>query len=107
MDIIPSRVLPLDTNKVASLKDQTDPARKLHAQAEQAAEQFETMLAQQMIRSMQSSLDNGNMFGAGTAGDIYNGLAEWELARIITRSGNLGVKEQILRQLPKEEEKAK
>ena len=107
MEKIQSRVFPLDTNKAVPLQDHAESARKLRAQAEQAAEQFETMLAQQMIRSMQSALDNGNMFGAGAAGDIYNGLAEWELARIMTRSGNLGVKEQILRQLPKEEEKAK
>jgi len=75
------------------------------ATAEEAAGQFETLMALQMIRSMQSSLDGGNMFGGGVEGDIYSGLAEWQLAQILTKGSHFGLKEQILRQLPKAEVK--
>jgi Rod binding domain-containing protein len=76
-------------------------------QAEQAAKQFETMLALQMVRSMQSSLEGGNMFGPSQAGDVYNGMAEWELAKALTDHAHLGIREQILRQLPKTEDNKK
>lgn len=89
---------------VAVRPEQADAARK---EAERAAEQFETLMALQMIRSMQSSLDGGNMFGTGVSGDIYNGLAEWELARILTRDADFGIKQQLLSQLPQTEETQK
>jgi len=87
-------------------------AMPLHPVAKQgkaadAADQFETMMALQMVRGMQSTLESGSMFGGGTAGDIYNGLAEWQLAKTLTKGSHLGLKEQILRQLPKAEEQAK
>jgi len=90
--------------KAAPVLKNAPPAHKLRAQAESAAEQFETLMALQMVKSMQSSLDNGSMLGGGVAGDAYNGLAEWELARVLAKSAHFGLKEQILRQLPKEEE---
>jgi len=75
----------------------------LRAKAEKAAQQFETMMAVQMVKSMQSSLEGGSLFGGGVTGDIYNGLAEWQLAETLAKGGHLGLKEQILRQLPKAE----
>lgn len=105
MDTIKNITNPLPLQSRDPILKETDPQRKLRAEAESAAEQFETMMAQQLVKSMQSSLDGGNMFGSGTAGDIYNGLAEWELARVLAKSANFGLKEQILRQLPKQEDK--
>ncbi|HEY3295774.1 MAG TPA: rod-binding protein [bacterium] len=78
-------------------------AKPKHTQADQAAEQFEIMMAQQMIKSMQSSLEGGSLFGGGVAGDIYSGLAEVQLAQTLTKGSHFGLKEQILRQLPKAE----
>ena len=72
----------------------------LRGKAEAAAGQFETLMALQMVRSMQSSLDDGNMFGGGVSGDIYNGLAEWQLAQTLAKGSHFGLKEQILKQLP-------
>jgi Rod binding domain-containing protein len=94
--IQPRTALPVEKHSTA--------ARKLHSQAEQAAEQFETLMALQMVRGMQSSLKGSSLFGDGVSGDVYSGLADWELARLLAKSGNLGLKEQILRQLPKEED---
>jgi Rod binding domain-containing protein len=95
----------LPLTKAAPIPKNAPPGRKLRAQAESAAEQFETLMALQMVKSMQSSLDNGSLMGGGVSGDIYNGLAEWELAKVLAKSAHFGLKEQILRQLPKEEER--
>jgi Rod binding domain-containing protein len=97
--------IPLQPKAVQPLAAK-DATTKRHAEAVKAAEQFETMMAQQMLQSMQRSLDGGNLLGTGQAADIYSSLGEWELARMLSRDGHLGLKEQILRQLPNEEDKA-
>jgi Rod binding domain-containing protein len=89
--LTPKQATPLDKQK--GLREKTG----------EAAEQFETMMALQMVRSMQSSLESGGMFGSGVSGDIYNGLAEWQLAQTLAKGAHFGLKEQILRQLPKAE----
>jgi Rod binding domain-containing protein len=94
----------LPISKAATALKKETPTQKLREKAESAAGQFETIMALQLVRSMQSSLENGNMFGAGVAGDVYNGLAEWELANVLAKSAHFGLKEQILRQLPKQED---
>lgn len=104
MEKINSHSNPLPLPPASPIKKNETSLQKLHAQAEVAAGQFETMMAQQLIHSMQTSLESGSMFGGGVAGDIYNGLAEWELARVLAKSAHFGLKEQILRQLPNEED---
>jgi Rod binding domain-containing protein len=102
MEKITPKPIPLAVQKPESLAKPT-PAIKQKAKAVEAAEKFETMMAQQMVKSMQTSLEGGNLLGTGAAADIYSGLGEWELAKLLSRNGHLGLKEQILRQLPKEE----
>lgn len=80
------------------------PAQKEEARAAEAAEKFEAVLALQMIRSMQTSLQSQSLFGDGPAGDVYGGLVERELAQILARSADLGVKKQVLEQMAKREE---
>ncbi len=81
------------------------PVQMEQTRAAEAAEKFEAVLALQMIRSMQTSLQSQSLFGDGPAGDVYGGLVEWELAQILARSADLGVKKQILEQMPKREER--
>jgi Rod binding domain-containing protein len=95
----------LPLTQAAPLAKSEPPARKLRVQAESAAQQFETLMALQMVKSMQKSLDSGSLLGNSVSGDVYNGLAEWELAKVLAQSAHFGVKEQILRQLPGEEER--
>lgn len=100
MQIRPQTALPLDT-RPQSLEPGA--GSKLHVQAERAAGQFETLMALQLVRTMQSSLDGGSLLGDSTAGNMYGGLAEWELAQLLARHADFGLKEQILRQLPEQE----
>ncbi len=98
--------LPLTARNAGPLPTHKGP-HNLRQQAADAAEQFETMMSLQMVRGMQSSLEGGSLFGGGVSGDVYSGLAEWELARVLAHSASFGLKEQILRQLPKHEEPGK
>lgn len=71
--------------------------------AAHAAEQFETLMALQLVRSMQSSLEGGNLMGPGVAGDMYSNLSEWELARVLASRTPMGLKNTILQQLSEKE----
>jgi Rod binding domain-containing protein len=101
MDEIKPEFHPLSAPQAKALKAKA--AAMPNPKAEEAADKFETMLAQQLVHSMQSSLNGGSMFGEGVAGDVYNGLAEWELARVLSHNAHFGIKEQLLKQMPKAE----
>lgn len=66
-----------------------------------AAEQFESMLVLQMLRTMQTSLENQSLFGEGQAAQTYGSLGEWELARTIAKSGDFGLKKELLSEIEK------
>ncbi|MBU0508168.1 hypothetical protein KKH27_04945 [bacterium] len=91
----PARLKPLHPTGVKPVAESAD---KEQALLVKAAEDFEQLLALQMVRQMQKSLEGGSLFGEGLSGDVYSGLAEWELARILTRDTDFGIKEEILRQ---------
>jgi len=99
MDKISDSLRALDPHKAMTIRTPTNRAAQDEAQIEKAAEAFETTLTLQMLQQMQKSLDGGTLFGGGVSGDIYSGLAEWELARILSRSVDFGVKDDILRRL--------
>jgi len=63
---------------------------------EKAAEDFESIFVMQMLKTMQSSLDGGSLFGDSNAGRVYGGLGEMELARTIAHSADFGIKQQLL-----------
>lgn len=99
MDKISDSLRILEQHKAMTIRPTMDRTAQDEAQIEKAAEAFETTLTLQMLQQMQKSLDGGTLFGGGVSGDVYSGLAEWELARILSRSVDFGVKSDILRQL--------
>ena len=99
MDKVPDSLRALDPHKPMAIRPPVERAAHEKKQVEKAAEAFETVLTLQMLQQMQKSLDGGNLFGGGVSGDVYSGLAEWEMARILSRSMEFGIKQDILRQL--------
>jgi Rod binding domain-containing protein len=67
--------------------------------AEQAAEQFEAMLALQLVQTMEKSLEHGSLLGGDATGQAFNSFGDWELARILARDAHFGIKEQVLQQI--------
>jgi Rod binding domain-containing protein len=107
MEPIRPKALPLVAAELKPLKGPQADSLRQNAEAVKAAEQFETMMTHELIKSMREGLPGGNLIGEGVVGDIYSGMAEWELARVLSHNAHLGLKDQILRQLPKGEEAAK
>jgi Rod binding domain-containing protein len=79
------------------------PSAHSRQKLEQAAEEFEAVLVQQMLQSMQSSLENGSLFGGKNVDQIYGGIGETELAKNIAKSADFGVKEKLLEYIQKME----
>jgi|WetSurMetagenome_2_1015567.scaffolds.fasta_scaffold1202634_2 Rod binding domain-containing protein len=95
---------PLPVRAMTPVHKPTSPSA-LPKDAVQAADQFETLMALQLVKSMQSSLDGGNLLGSGVAGDTYSSLTEWELARVLARGTPTGLKKTILQQLSAKEKR--
>ena len=98
--VLPQAATPLHTPASIKVDSCTAEQRELN----KVTDDFEALLALQLIRTMESSLNGGNMMGEGTAGDVYSGLTEWELARVMARSADFGIKNDILRQMQNREE---
>ena len=88
----------------APARIKTNAAAAEQRELNKVTDDFEALLALQLIRTMESSLKGGNMMGEGTAGDVYSGLTEWELARVMARSADFGIKNDILRQMQERKE---
>jgi len=95
MKPIGQKPLPLEFGKSpATIK----PNKKPNAQKQlnDVAEQFESIMVMQMLKTMESSLDSKSLFGGSNAGRVYGGLGEMQLARKIAESADFGVKKQLL-----------
>ncbi|MFZ5434394.1 MAG: hypothetical protein ACOZB3_11565 [Calditrichota bacterium] len=104
MDPISNTSLPLVKQSPIAVKNSSMSERSDTGQIDRAAKQFEELLALQLVQTMEKSLEKGNMFGEGIAGDVYNGLTEWELARVLAKNTDFGIKENILRQIQNRED---
>jgi flagellar protein FlgJ len=65
----------------------------------QAAEGFEAIFIRQFLKTMQSTLTGGNLFGSGTAGEMYADMAETALAETMAREGRFGIADVLYRRL--------
>lgn len=67
-----------------------------------AGREFERLLVEQMLRSMQESLDEGMFSQQGVSNDWYGSLFNQELSRELTEGPGLGVARTLLQQLDTE-----
>lgn len=64
-----------------------------------AAQDFEAMFLAQMLAPMFESLESDALFGGGPAEDIYRSLLADEYGKAISRSGGVGVADQVRAEL--------
>ncbi len=64
----------------------------------QAAQQFETLLWQQMITAMRKTVPKSDLIPNGFAEDIYTGMFNEALSKVASTHATLGMAEQIYRQ---------
>jgi flagellar protein FlgJ len=69
-------------------------------QTRKTADDFETMFLEQSLdRLTQSSGDEGPLGENGTGGGVYKSMLSKEYAKAITKSGGLGIGDQVYRQM--------
>lgn len=65
---------------------------------EEAARQFESYLAQMMVKEMRATLPEGGLFGSKAA-DMFSEVFDQEISKRIAESGRLGLQKSILARL--------
>lgn len=68
------------------------------------AEEFEAVFLAQMLRTMSSGLEAGGPFFGGRDGGPFNDMLNQEVAKLISRSGGVGVADAILQEMLKLQE---
>jgi Rod binding domain-containing protein len=74
------------------------PETKERDRAGKVAEQFETVFVRTMVASLRQSASLGEegMFGSGPGSDTYTDWFDQNLAEQISKSGRVGIKQQIM-----------
>jgi soluble lytic murein transglycosylase-like protein len=67
-----------------------------------AGQDFERLLVEQMLKSMEQSLEGGLTGKASTGSDWYTGIFNQEMARVMTDDGAFGLAGQLLEQLERQ-----
>jgi flagellar protein FlgJ len=61
------------------------------AQAEKAAEDFESMFLSQMLAPMWQGIETDGMFGGGSAEETFRGMLMNEYGKVVSKAGGLGI----------------
>ena len=80
------------------------------AKLRKAAQDFESVFLNHMLKTMRQSASSGPGLGGGSGERMYRDLLDDELAKSISRGGGLGLADvlvrDLIRSLPREEKKA-
>lgn len=74
------------------------------ADSRRAAEEFEQFFVSQMLEHMFAGISTDGPFGGGNAESIFRSLLNTEYAKIIGRSGGIGVADAVHREILKLQE---
>lgn len=69
----------------------------------QAAQEFESLLIGQILHGLMDSLSGPGMLGEGKD-EVYASMLQDEYARLISRSGGIGIADVVMRELLKAQE---
>lgn len=70
-------------------------ANMSEAKADKAAEDFEAVFISQMLTPMFEGIQSDDMFGGGSAENIYKSMMIEEYGKIISASGGLGIADAV------------
>ncbi len=82
------------------------PARQGPTALRRVAEEFEAVFLAQMLASMTQELSGEGIFFGGGEGDPFRGMLNDEIAKLISRSGGIGLADTVLREMLKMQEVA-
>jgi Rod binding domain-containing protein len=89
----------LSTQKTGGAQEAGLPAQ---ANARKAAKEFEAVFLSQMLATMTQEL--GGAGGVAGGGEVYRDMFNKEVAKMISRSGGIGVADTILQEMLKTQE---
>lgn len=69
-----------------------------------AAEDFESLFLGLMYEHMFTSLDTDGLFGGGQGETIYRSMLVQEYAKVMSRTGGIGISDSVYRELIKAQE---
>ncbi|MCC7396807.1 MAG: rod-binding protein [Planctomycetes bacterium] len=86
-----------------TLHPQSAPAKQ-RQEAQQVADQFETIFVQSLVSSLRktSTVGEGGMFGSDPGADTYGDWFDQNLAEQISESGHVGIAGAIMRDLERD-----
>ncbi|MBK6766389.1 MAG: hypothetical protein IPG71_08750 [bacterium] len=64
-----------------------------------AVEGFEILFAHQLLETMQKDLAGESLFAEGVESNTFGAMAQWDLAKKLAESIDLGLEEQLLMQV--------
>ncbi len=73
-------------------------------QITEKSQEFESVFLSQMLEHMFSGIKTNELFGGGQAEDVYRSFMIDEYARLISRSGGIGVGDHVKREMIKMQE---
>jgi peptidoglycan hydrolase FlgJ len=95
----------LGQNLIQSLGQALDPKAASEAKARKTAEDFEAMFLEQSLNRVMESKDTDGPLGEnGVGGDVYRSMLVKEYAGSITKSGGVGIADQVYAEILKMQE---
>ncbi len=88
-------------SRLAEIK-RAERAAKAKAQAaklDEAAEEFEAVFLAQMLQHMFAGVETDELFGGGQAEDVYRSMMLDEYAKLMARTGGIGVADHVKREM--------
>jgi Rod binding domain-containing protein len=99
---MPATVAPPSLSPAAA--PQTDSESRLHRQARDKAEEFETVFLTMFIEQMYAGIETDGPFGGGSAEETYRSMLSQEYGKSIARSGGVGITDAVYREILKAQE---
>ncbi len=72
------------------------------ARLRKAAQEFEALLVEQMLKEMRKTVPESNLFGEEKGREIFREMLDGEFARLMTGRGGIGIADFIVRSLEKQ-----
>ena len=89
----------LSAARTGGMKALRSSPKVTEAQITQKAEEFESVFLGQMLQHMFAGIETDEMFGGGHGEDVYRSFMTDEYAKIITKTGGIGVASHVKAEL--------
>ncbi len=90
--------IPLKNNLLPASESHPNPKQN-DAELQEACQQFESLLIQQLISSMRQTAIKSDLVGHSNEDDMYNSMLDQEMAKTMAHQGGFGLANLLFEQL--------